>query len=136
VLSVKICQSGPKPIDLVYNKTTGNYDISQFQSDFELLQHIRKGKTERTLFRVPDDILNMESVFAAIEPEGFYQNPKTGLNNIAGARAAFYKATLSNILESKNWEDLVDEFAAEFNEKSKHVFVGIETYFSSGKGYD
>ena len=77
------------PIDFVYDKDIEEFRLDSYESDAELAERaIRKGLTSISIFRSIDGTIKISNIFGGIEPKNFYQNEKTGENNIVSAQAA------------------------------------------------
>ena len=76
------------PLDFFYNEGIEDFDLDYFKKDSEIVAQIRSGITERTWFRYLDERLKLIDIFSGIEPKNFYQNLKTGENNIESVKAA------------------------------------------------
>ena len=107
------------PLDFFYNEGIEDFDLDDLKTDDQVLAQVRTGRTERTWFRYLDERLKLVDIFAGIEPANFYQNPKTGANNIDSAKAAKFD------IYSRQTHSRVTDIIEEFNRISEHILVGV-----------
>ena len=79
-----------KPIDFVYDFESDSYDLDKFKTDQELIEQIKRGRTQQSIYRNHDKVIKVKDLFGGITPEGLYQNLQTGQNNIESASAALF----------------------------------------------
>ena len=79
-----------KPIDFVYDFESDSYDLDKFKTDQELIEQIKRGRTQQSIYRNNDKVIKVKDLFGGITPEGPYQNLQTGQNNIESASAALF----------------------------------------------
>ena len=66
-------------------------------------------------------------MFGGIEPANFYQDYKTGENNLQSAIAAkFMLFTTGNHGEQNEWRDKVVSYIKEFSKESKYIYIDYE----------
>lgn len=66
----------------------------------------------------------MIDIFSGIEPKNFYQNSKTGENNIESARAAKFDLYIYAVGDEKY---SITDTVKKFNSQSEHIKVGLKT---------
>ena len=79
----KLCKRTVSPLDFVYNEDTGEYDLTPYNSDEELLKSIQSGHRQHSTSPI-----YLESFIGGAEPSDFEQDTRTGQSNIVGAKAA------------------------------------------------
>ena len=110
------------PLDLFYNEGIEDFDLDDVKTNDQVLAQVRAGRTERTWFRYLDERLKLIDIFAGIEPKNFYQNAKTGANNIESAKAAKFD------LYTRYSRDRVTDIVERINRKSEHILVGVRDH--------
>lgn len=96
--------------------------MTKFGSDADLINHIRKGRTENKIFGGNrQGIINIGQLFSGIEPANFYQNLQTGENRIEKARAARFSILSHDVGDDLPLKDAVTQF----NALSEHISVSM-----------
>ena len=78
----------------------------------------------------------MDEIFGTIEPQNFYQNEKTGENNIEKARGAIFKFFLTVLTDTDPWERKLVELVQELNEESEYIHIGIKIFSAYSDVYN
>ena len=65
----KKCEATQRPLDFVYDRKTDTYDLSQFETDMDLIAKIQSGKGDETFMFYGHKNLYVELMFAGTIPK-------------------------------------------------------------------
>ena len=80
------CRVSARPIDFVYDRKTDSYDLSDYDSDMELIGKVQTGKGSEFIHYGYKHI-TVGLLFAGTIPRQITQDFETGRNDLYGAKA-------------------------------------------------
>ena len=117
------CQRQASPLDFIYDRELGRYDIEKYASDAELLERVRTGTTENIIYGNVNGVIKMDLLFSEVglEPANFYQNQITGENRIEKAKVCRFELETQALREEDNLKSAVRQFNREAKHLNAHV---------------